>query len=72
MIANLLGTGDVPAETVDLSPQCGQDFCDSCGDCLDCFREDGCAGVEGRQHAWVVYPDQVVEFKARRGLGGVS
>lgn len=33
-------------------PVCGEDFCDSCGDCLACYWEDSCRGGE---HFWVVY-----------------
>jgi hypothetical protein len=39
-------------------PQCGEDFCDTCGDCLVC-DSDGCVvngqWVEGEPHIWVVY-----------------
>lgn len=35
-------------------PECGKDFCDSCGDCLACF-EDGCPQTDGGEHRWVVY-----------------
>lgn len=24
------------------TPQCGRDFCDSCGDCLHCYGEFNC------------------------------
>jgi len=31
-----------------------QDFCDRCGDCLDCYGGDGC--VDGhKEHYWVIY-----------------
>jgi hypothetical protein len=70
MIANLLGTGDRPTETIDLAVRFDcEDYCDSCGDCLYCFSEDPCHPAGG-QHSWVVYPDQVEEFKIRYGLVG--
>lgn len=37
-------------------PVCGEDLCDSCGDCLHCYGyEDSCRG--GSSHYWVVYED---------------
>ncbi len=39
---------------IEMAPRCGEDFCDSCGDCLSCFGdgcEDGCW--------WVVYADSM-------------
>lgn len=40
-------------------PVCGEDFCDQCGDCLDCYNGDGCM-VGGEwdteaEHRWHVY-----------------
>lgn len=35
------------------NPICGEDFCDGCGDCLDCqvhSSEDWCGGS-----SWVIY-----------------
>ncbi len=34
-------------------PKCGEDFCDSCGDCLHCYPwyEGYCL------HSWVIYKD---------------
>ena len=44
-------------------PECGKDFCDSCGDCLDCYGGDPCwdAGESG-DHFWVryVYPGDTI------------
>jgi hypothetical protein len=71
VIANLLGVNDRPAERLDLVPTCS-DFCDRCGGCLHCFLPDPCGAVDGREHAWVVYPDQLAEFKIRYGLAGGS
>lgn len=41
---------------------CQVDFCDQCGDCLDCHWEDGCAGKAGVEHRWVLYADDVEAF----------
>lgn len=35
------------------TPECGEDFCDRCGDCLDCYGSDPCAN--GGEHFWVEY-----------------
>jgi hypothetical protein len=35
------------------APECGEDFCDTCGDCLSCFPGE-C--FEGKQHVWVIDP----------------
>jgi len=37
----------------DRVPVCGEDFCDSCGDCLACSWGD-CGGNDGEEHFWVV------------------
>ena len=42
----------------DAEPICSEDFCDSCGDCLVCYSEENCRGLEGglpKQHIWVRY-----------------
>ncbi|MFA5152842.1 MAG: hypothetical protein WC554_09805 [Clostridia bacterium] len=40
-------------------PECGKDFCDTCGDCLHCYGGDPCLhwkeGDEDWGHQWVVY-----------------
>jgi len=40
-------------------PECGEDFCDACGDCLDCYPGQ-CMGDRSddglsTEHCWVVY-----------------
>ena len=35
-------------------PKCGEDMCDTCGDCLYCYGEDECY-PEGGGHFWVQY-----------------
>jgi len=47
------------------TPICGEDFCDSCGDCLACYGGDWCP--EGG-HTWVVYAEDATAFKARQDL----
>ena len=37
--------------TEEALPECGQDFCDVCGDCLACYGEDDCK--DRRQHIWI-------------------
>lgn len=35
-------------------PVCGEDFCDTCGDCIYCYSED-CFRVQGHPSRWVIY-----------------
>jgi hypothetical protein len=39
--------------TEEAVPVCGEDFCDSCGDCLACYGGDYCP--ERPEHRWIVY-----------------
>jgi len=41
----------------DAVPECGEDFCDTCGDCLDCYAEDRCCHNEDGEHMWVEYQE---------------
>jgi len=34
-------------------PECGEDFCDTCGDCLACYGDDPCYPDE--YHLWIKY-----------------
>ena len=36
-------------------PKCGKDFCDSCGDCLNCYFGDPCVHNKSGKHRWVIY-----------------
>lgn len=36
-------------------PECGEDFCDQCGDCLDCYGDDECPENDWGPHRWVIY-----------------
>lgn len=40
----------------DAEPECGEDFCDECGDCLHCYGGDSCTEEGG--HRWVVCENQ--------------
>lgn len=45
---------DARLRTDTATPECGQDFCDRCGDCLHCYGSDPC--VNGHEnHRWVYY-----------------
>ncbi len=38
------------------TPICGQDFCDTCGDCLACNGGDECyPGHAAGDHVWMIY-----------------
>lgn len=41
-------------------PNCGEDFCNNCGDCLACYREDPC-GNPNSTHFWVKYGEDPKE-----------
>ena len=43
----------------DATPICGVDFCDNCGDCLDCEAE-GCP--DDVACSWVVYLENAEDF----------
>jgi len=39
-------------------PECGEDFCDRCGDCLACYNCDPCLETEDEEHFWVHYEEE--------------
>jgi hypothetical protein len=49
--------GETPVAVEDAEPECGEDFCDQCGDCLHCFGGDPCfdGNTTSPSHYWVVY-----------------
>jgi hypothetical protein len=53
-------------KTVNDEPECGEDFCDSCGDCLHCYGGDECLENEGGEHLWVEYIEREIELPAER------
>ena len=56
--------------TEEAEPECGEDFCDSCGDCLVCYGDDPCYGSDPPkpEHYWVEYLDH--EQKDSEGKEG--
>lgn len=48
-------TGTVLIGTEEAEPDCGLDFCERCGDCLDCYGGDECLESKDGQHLWVRY-----------------
>lgn len=34
-------------------PTCGEDFCDSCGNCLSCFGDETCYHDRDGKHTWI-------------------
>jgi hypothetical protein len=44
---------------VDAEPECGEDFCDSCGDCLHCYSGDPCHRNDSGKHFWVEYQEEL-------------
>lgn len=55
----LVPSEDGTTEVVDAEPRCGYDFCDGCGDCLECQCEDLCVDSRDGSHHWVSYVEQV-------------
>ena len=47
--------GETLLRTVEAEPECGEDFCDKCGDCLHCYEGDPCCYREDGQHLWIQY-----------------
>ena len=44
-------------------PECGEDFCDFCGDCLYCYGDDECLSSPDGRHRWVIYVDSEEEAR---------
>ena len=54
--ASVYGDGGGMLGTVELDVECGQAFCDSCGDCLYCYGGDPCGNDdEPGGHSFVIY-----------------
>jgi hypothetical protein len=34
-------------------PQCGEDFCEACGDCISCYGGDPCHRNDDGEHQWI-------------------
>ncbi len=50
--------GTVFLRTEDITPVCGLDFCDECGDCLACYGGDECLDITNGIHRFVRYEDE--------------
>lgn len=48
--------GDRFIERFEGEPECGEDFCDQCGDCLACYGGDPCEDGESG-HNWIRYAE---------------
>ena len=55
MICYYLNEDLTTHHTADEEPVHGEDFCDSCGDCLSCYGDDRCTGTKDGTHFWVKY-----------------
>jgi len=40
-----------------VKPVCGEDFCDTCGDCLNCYGDLTCLRNKDGKHFWVFYQE---------------
>ena len=55
MVASVYdATGITTVRRVRAVPECGEDFCEDCGDCLYCNGDDPCHAPSDRRHRWVV------------------
>lgn len=55
----------------ELEPDCGEDFCEWCGDCLHCYGDDPCPHSDSEEHVWTKTVDSLAEaldvLKEREG-----
>lgn len=58
MMVDVIGPKSTQLGTFSARPYCGEDFCDSCGDCLHCYADDYCPDGS---HMWVVYVDHSLQ-----------
>lgn len=47
--------GDIFLGELEAEPECGEDFCDTCGDCLYCYGDEDCVHNAGHGHAAIKY-----------------
>lgn len=52
-------TGENKLKSEEAIPECGEDFCDHCGDCLHCYGGDPCTQSKDGEHYWIEYSDDV-------------
>lgn len=48
---------------VDLKPECNEDFCDACGDCLACYSILICIRTD-EEHMWVKHFSTRLEYNS--------
>lgn len=53
MLCWLVGDDGEDLGTTDIEPIHDLDFCEDCGECLACFKDDPCMGVPNRDHVFV-------------------
>ena len=51
--------GEKLLKVEEAEPECGEDFCDTCGDCLRCYGGEACYVAADGEHWWVVYEEEV-------------
>jgi hypothetical protein len=58
MLANVYDSvGRRMLGTVEAEAECGEAFCDQCGDCLECYADQSCTRC-----VWVVYAGDDVDW----------
>ncbi len=59
MDRNIYRGNDLILVEKSMKPVCGEDFCDTCGDCLNCYGDDPCYHGDGfkAKHVWVFYQE---------------
>ena len=55
MVKHLADLKGIVYGSEEAEPECGEDFCDSCGDCLHCYGGDPCLESSDGEHFWVAY-----------------
>lgn len=45
----------------EVEPNCGEDFCDSCGDCLSCYAGDDCLENERGDHLFILSEEELAQ-----------
>ena len=38
----------------EFEPECGEDYCEECGDCLECYGGCNCYHSSDGQHVWFI------------------
>lgn len=53
--------GDEFLFSAEMIPRCGEDFCEYCSECLECYGWDPCSISDNGEHLWVKYVENVEE-----------